>query len=61
MAQWVKALATKPDNLSSIPVTHIVEELTLKCCSLTSTHISWNAHAIFNTNTKRSIVFKLLS
>ena len=26
MAQWVKALATKSDNLSSIPSTHTVEE-----------------------------------
>ena len=26
MAQWVKALAAKLDNLSSIPGTHMVEE-----------------------------------
>lgn len=25
MAQWVKILAAKPDNLSSIPGTHVVE------------------------------------
>jgi hypothetical protein len=25
MAQWGKVLAAKPDNLSSIPRTHIVE------------------------------------
>jgi hypothetical protein len=26
MAQWVKVLATKPDDLSSIPGTHMTEE-----------------------------------
>jgi hypothetical protein len=25
MAQWVKALAAKPDNLNSIPRTHMME------------------------------------
>jgi len=25
MAQWIKVLATKPDDLSSIPASHLVE------------------------------------
>ena len=26
MARWIRALATKPDNLSSIPAAHLLEE-----------------------------------
>jgi hypothetical protein len=42
MAQWVEVLATKPDTLSLILRTHVVEglnwtELTPKGCSLGST------------------------
>jgi hypothetical protein len=33
MAQWAKAIVAKPDNLSSIPRTHKVEE---KNCPFTS-------------------------
>ena len=37
MAQWVKALAAKPDDLSSILRTHVVEgKLTLSLCHLTT-------------------------
>ena len=39
MAQKIKALANKPDGLSSITETHIVEE-----CPLTSTHVLWHTH-----------------
>jgi hypothetical protein len=43
MAQCVKVLAAKPDDLSSIPGTHIVEPkiLTLTSCPLTSMCVSW--------------------
>lgn len=40
MGRWVKVLATRPDNLCSIPRTHMVErELTPKSCLLSHTHI----------------------
>lgn len=39
MAQQIKTLATKPDNLSLIVQTHVEErELNLENCSLTRTH-----------------------
>lgn len=47
MAQWVKAPATKPDNLSSIPQIHVIEEEN-ECipteCPLTSTHVLYHTH-----------------
>lgn len=39
MAQPVKVLFSKPNNLSSIASSHMVRELTLISCSLTSTHV----------------------
>lgn len=37
MAQWVKALAAKNDNLNLILKTHMVEESTLENCPLACT------------------------
>lgn len=38
MVQYAKVLVDKPDNLSSISKTHMLErEVTPTCCSLTST------------------------
>lgn len=39
MAQPVKVLFSKPNNLSSIANSLVVRELTLISCSLTSTHV----------------------
>jgi hypothetical protein len=36
-AQWVKALAAKPDSLSLIPKTLVLERETSASCPLTST------------------------
>lgn len=46
MAQQVKVLAAKSDNLdlSFISGTHMVEELTPESCPLTSTHVLWHTH-----------------
>lgn len=37
MAEWVEVLATKHNDLSSIPGTHRVEEQTPESCPLAST------------------------
>ena len=39
MAQWVRAPATKPDNLSLVPKTHVVEGETNTSCPLTATYM----------------------
>lgn len=39
MAQPVKVLFSKPNNLSSIANSHVVRELTLTSCPLISTHV----------------------
>lgn len=46
MPQQLKALASKNDNLSSIPGTHTVDEQSqlLWGCRLTSKQMSWCAH-----------------
>ena len=44
MAQQVKVLAVKPDDLSSIPGTHMVGEPIPTGCPLTATCIPWNMH-----------------
>lgn len=47
MAQWVKAPAAKPDNLSFIPQIHMIEQEN-ECipteCPLTSTHVLYHTH-----------------
>lgn len=49
MAQQVKALITKPDDLCSIPETHIVEgETDSNKLSLTSEH-QWHTHTLTHT------------
>lgn len=37
MAQWVNVLAAKPNDLRSIPGTHVVGELIFTSCPLTPT------------------------
>lgn len=53
MAQWGRELATKCDNLSSVPRTHVVEEnlvlqmpsnLHMHIMCVTHTHTRTNAH-----------------
>lgn len=44
MVQWVTVFSTMPDNLSSIPRTHIVGPLT-------SVRIPWNKDAPTHTHT----------
>lgn len=39
MVQWVKALASNSDNLSSTLRTHMMEGMTFKSCPLTSTNV----------------------
>lgn len=41
MGQWVKVLADKPDDLSSIPGPYMVER---ECCPLGFTYIQWHTH-----------------
>lgn len=48
MAQWVKALTTKPDDIHLISETHMVEGMTPLSCSLTSTHIPNSCTKIWN-------------
>lgn len=45
MAQWVKLLAIKPDNLNLIPGSHNMQELTPTSCCLTSQRVPWHTHA----------------
>lgn len=46
MAQWVKALANKPNNLTSIPWTHgRSRELIPARCPLTATQALWPSHS----------------
>lgn len=53
MISWVRALATKSDNLSSIPETHMVEREDHLSCSLTS--LCHDIHAHTHTHTPRKI------
>lgn len=39
MAEWIKALATKPDILCSIPGTHMVEEEINSCKLFSGLHL----------------------
>lgn len=61
MGRWVKALANKPDGLSLLHRTHMVDhggwrEMTMGSCLLTSTRESWHmspqthAHACIHTS-----------
>lgn len=54
VAQWVKALAAKPDNLSSIPGTLMVEGKTqlLKVFSDLQTHTGTCTHSHICIHTK---------
>lgn len=45
MAQWVKLLAIELDNLSLIPGSRNMQELTPTSCSLTSQRVAWHTHA----------------
>lgn len=38
VAEQLEVLAGKPEDLSLIPKTHMVEELTPRCCPLTCVH-----------------------
>lgn len=52
IAQWVKALVSKPDNLGLTPGTGMIQrELTLANCSLTSTHTVAHICGLLNTHT----------
>ena len=57
MAQWVELLASKSDDLSLVPGTHIVgeKELTLTSCSLTPMCVPW--HLCAHTHTQKNINF----
>ena len=49
MVQYIKVLATKPDNLSSILRTH--ERTDAKSCPLTYASIAWCTHVHVYTHT----------
>lgn len=52
MTQWLKVLAAKLHDLSSVPGTHIVErELMFASCPLTSTSALWHAQVHTHTTT----------
>ena len=53
MAQWVKVLAAKSDDLSSIPGPHLVERVDrcLKICPLTSIQVLRHMLACKHTHT----------
>jgi hypothetical protein len=52
MAQWVKALATEPDDISSIPQIHIAQrENQAPRCPLTSTFVFYT-HTHTHTHTE---------
>lgn len=52
MAQWLKVIANKPDDPSSIPGTHVRRrEMTSTNCSLTSTHMPWHEHKHIHAHT----------
>lgn len=52
MAQWVEGLAAKPDDLSSIPKAHRVEEKKMISVSfpLNFTYVLWHAHTSVATH-----------
>lgn len=56
MAQWIKAIAAKPDDLCLNPCTQSVEREPIpKSCPLTSTCVLWSLHA--HTHTP-DVIFK---
>ena len=56
MAQWVKALATEPDDISSIPQIHIAQrENQAPRCPLTSTFVFYT-HTHTHTH-REQIIF----
>lgn len=59
MAHQVKVAATNPKGLSSIPWTHLVEELTLASCPLISIHRLWPTCAQTNTNISDVMMMKI--
>lgn len=66
MAQWVKIKATKADNLSSVPLPHMVEEETPESHTLASTRTPWyvsthtHAHAQTHIFLNVSNVIKIM-
>lgn len=60
MAWEGKTVAIKPDNLRLIPGTNMLERNASICCPLTSTLVSWHAHACFQPHkyTKEVIKFE---
>lgn len=49
MAQWVKALATKPDSLSLISRTYMVEGENLSLKVVSDRHVLWYLHPLLST------------
>lgn len=58
MAQLVKGPAANPDNLSSIPRTHVEEENTLPQVALCLLHASSGTHACPHTHTLMYVLKK---
>lgn len=54
MAQWVKVLATKPDNLSLIPRTHTVGRVS-RLSELLDLHMYTGMHTHTHTHRKKTI------
>ena len=53
MAQWIKSLATKPDDLSSVFRNNMGRDPTCASCLLTSTGMQWHTCTHTHTRTLR--------